>query len=284
MGGSSAEREVSIASGQGVMRALQSLGYDAQSLDYDRRFFDAIRDIMPDVVFIALHGPGGEDGHVQALLDYLAIPYQGSGVEASALAMDKHLTKKLLAAEGLPTAAWDLFDLAGGTLPLLAGFARSSARDQAAVRRLRRRRDYREDARTVDECDAQCREDLSRRSWPKSTSKAASLRFAILGEEALPVIEIVPTTDDFYTYEAKYGPAEAAHRAGEDRRRSGRAPADARALDAPSSRIARLLAHRLSSSPRKAARKFSRSTRCPASRRRVCCPKRARRSAFRTKR
>jgi D-alanine-D-alanine ligase len=64
MGGSSAEREISIQTGAGVMRALQSLGYEAQSLDYDLRFVDAIREIAPDVVFVALHGPGGEDGHV----------------------------------------------------------------------------------------------------------------------------------------------------------------------------------------------------------------------------
>ena len=121
MGGSSAEREISILTGAGVMRALQSLGYDAQSLDYDVRFVEAIREIAPDVVFNALHGPGGEDGQLARMLEYLRIPYTGSGVEASALAMDKHLTKKLLAAEGLPTAAWDLFDLSGGTLPLLPG-------------------------------------------------------------------------------------------------------------------------------------------------------------------
>src|SRR5581483_3374703 len=110
-GGSSAEREISIQTGSGVMRALRDLGYDAQSLDYDARFFDGIRALAPDVVFNALHGPGGEDGQIQGILDYLGIPYTGSGVAAAALAMDKHLTKKLLAAEGLPTAAWDLFDL-----------------------------------------------------------------------------------------------------------------------------------------------------------------------------
>src|SRR5581483_11448533 len=120
-GGSSAEREISIQTGSGVMRALRDLGYDAQSLDYDARFFDGIRALAPDVVFNALHGPGGEDGQIQGILDYLGIPYTGSGVAAAALAMDKHLTKKLLAAEGLPTAAWDLFDLSGGTLPLLPG-------------------------------------------------------------------------------------------------------------------------------------------------------------------
>ena len=121
MGGSSAEREISIRSGSEVVRALNSLGYDAQSLDYDDRFLDALRQLKPEIVFIALHGPGGEDGHIQALLEYLSIPYTGSGLEASALSMDKHLTKKLLAAEGLPTPVWDLFDLTGGTLPLLPG-------------------------------------------------------------------------------------------------------------------------------------------------------------------
>src|SRR5579864_2590471 len=121
MGGMSAEREISIQTGSGVKRALESLGYETQSLDYDGRFLDALRELEPDVVFNALHGPGGEDGQIQGILDYMGIPYTGSGIEAAALAMDKHLTKKLCAAEGLPTAAWDLFDLAGGTLPLLPG-------------------------------------------------------------------------------------------------------------------------------------------------------------------
>ena len=67
--------------GSGVMRALQSLGYDAQSLDYDRRFIDAVRDLAPDVVFNALHGPGGEDGQVQAMLEYLGIPFTGGGMK-----------------------------------------------------------------------------------------------------------------------------------------------------------------------------------------------------------
>ncbi|MDQ6823289.1 MAG: D-alanine--D-alanine ligase, partial [Candidatus Eremiobacteraeota bacterium] len=121
MGGSNSEREISIRTGSGVMRALSALGYEAISLDYDARFVDAIRKIAPDAVFNALHGPGGEDGQIQGVLDYLNVPYTGSGIEAAAVAMDKHLTKKLLSAEGLPTAAWDVFDLDGGTLPLLPG-------------------------------------------------------------------------------------------------------------------------------------------------------------------
>jgi D-alanine-D-alanine ligase len=210
MGGSSAEREISIQTGSGVMRALQSLGYDAQSLDYDARFLDAIREIAPDVVFNALHGPGGEDGHVQALLDFLGISYTGSGVEAAALAMDKHLTKKLLAAEGLPTAAWDLFDLSGGTLPLLPGSLdlplvikprfEGSALGVVIVR--------------------------THEQWTSAMLAAAKtysqimaeeyldgreFTVAILGEEALPVIEIIPNADEFYTFDAKYSAGGSTH-------------------------------------------------------------------------
>ncbi len=210
MGGSSAEREVSIQTGSGVMRALQSLGYEAQSLDYDRRFFDAIRDIAPDVVFIALHGPGGEDGHVQALLDFVGIPYQGSAVEASALAMDKHMTKKLLAAEGLPTAAWDLFDLSGGTLPLLPG-----SLDLPLVIKPR----YEGSSQGVTIVKTHEQWTSSMLSAAKTYSQIMAeeyiegreLTVPILGEEALPVIEIVPTTDDFYTFEAKYGQGGSSH-------------------------------------------------------------------------
>ncbi|MBV8116516.1 MAG: D-alanine--D-alanine ligase, partial [Candidatus Eremiobacteraeota bacterium] len=78
MGGSSAEREISIRSGERVLQALQALGYEASALDYDADFIERIRERVPDVVFNALHGPGGEDGHVRAILEYLSIAYTGS--------------------------------------------------------------------------------------------------------------------------------------------------------------------------------------------------------------
>jgi len=210
MGGSSAEREISIRTGSGVMRALQSLGYDAQSLDYDQRFIDAIREIAPDVVFNALHGPGGEDGHVQALLDFLAIPYTGSGVEAAALAMDKHLTKKLLAAEGLPTAAWDVFDLSGGTLPLLPG-----SLDLPLVIKPR----FEGSALGVVIVKTHEQWTSAMLSAAKTYSQIMAEEYldgreftvAILGEEALPVIEIIPNADEFYTFDAKYAPGGSTH-------------------------------------------------------------------------
>jgi D-alanine-D-alanine ligase len=210
MGGTSAEREISIQTGSGVMRALHDLGYDAQSLDYDRRFMDAIRELAPDVVFNALHGPGGEDGQIQGILDYLGIAYTGSGIEAAALAMDKHLTKKLCAAEGLPTAAWDLYDLTGGTLPLLPG-----ALDLPLV--IKPRYEGSSEGVTIVRTHEQ---------WTQAMLDAAQeyteilaeefvagreFTCGVLGEEALPVVEIVANRGDFYTYDAKYGAGGSTH-------------------------------------------------------------------------
>jgi D-alanine-D-alanine ligase len=210
MGGNSAEREISIQSGSAVVRALHSLGYDAQSLDFDERFLEAVRQIKPDLVFIALHGPGGEDGHVQALLEYLSIPYTGSGLEASALSMDKHLTKKLLAAEGLPTPVWDLYDLTGGTLPLLPGsldlplvikprFEGSSAGVTIV--------------HTHEEWTSAMLEASKSYSQILAEEYLAGREFtcAVLGEEALPIVEIVANRDGYYSYGAKYEPGGSTH-------------------------------------------------------------------------
>lgn len=210
MGGMSSERDISIQSGTGVMRALQSLGYEAQSLDYDAGFVDAIREIAPDVVFNALHGPGGEDGQIQALLEFLAIPYTGSGVEASAVAMDKHLTKKLLAAEGLPTAAWDIFDLSGGTLPLLPGSLdlplvikpRFEGSSQGVVM-----------IKTHEQWTSGMIEAAKNYSQIMAEEYVEGREFTcgVLGEEALPILEIVANQDSFYSYDAKYAPGGSTH-------------------------------------------------------------------------
>ena len=106
MGGTSAEREVSLMSGTGVLRALQSRGVNAHAYDPATR---PLGDLGADGfarVFIALHGRHGEDGTVQGALELLGIPYTGSGVMASAIAMDKTMTKRVFIAEGLPTPRW----------------------------------------------------------------------------------------------------------------------------------------------------------------------------------
>jgi len=108
MGGSSAEREVSLMSGGGVLAALQSQGVDAHAFDPAQRPLGALKDEGFARVFIALHGRHGEDGTVQGALELLGLPYTGSGVMASALAMDKTMTKRLWQAQGLPTPRWVL--------------------------------------------------------------------------------------------------------------------------------------------------------------------------------
>lgn len=105
-GGTSAEREVSLMSGSGVLKALQSQGVDAHAFDpADRPLQELKRDGF-DRCFIALHGRGGEDGTVQGALELLGIPYTGSGVMASSIAMDKIMTKRIWRFEGLPTPDW----------------------------------------------------------------------------------------------------------------------------------------------------------------------------------
>ena len=108
MGGSSAEREVSLMSGQGVLAALQSQGVDAHAFDPAERDLTELKREGFARCFIALHGRHGEDGTVQGALELLGIPYTGSGVMASAIAIDKVMTKRLWLAEGLPTPRYVL--------------------------------------------------------------------------------------------------------------------------------------------------------------------------------
>jgi D-alanine-D-alanine ligase len=106
MGGVSAEREVSLMSGTGVLKALLSKGVDAHAFDPAQRPLDDLQRGGFDRCFIALHGRFGEDGTVQGALEILGIPYTGSGVMASAISMDKVMTKRIWRFEGLPTPAW----------------------------------------------------------------------------------------------------------------------------------------------------------------------------------
>ncbi len=106
LGGSSAEREVSLMSGNGVLAALRSQGVDAHPFDPAEQDLSLLKQQGFARVFIALHGRHGEDGTVQGALELLGLPYTGSGVMASAVAMDKTMTKRVWLAEGLPTPRW----------------------------------------------------------------------------------------------------------------------------------------------------------------------------------
>lgn len=210
MGGASTEREVSISSGRAIAAALLRLDYEVVTLDFDANFVKAVVEIAPDVVFNALHGAGGEDGTIQGVLDWLRLPYTGSDLRSCALAMDKHLTKKLLSAEGLPTPAWDTFDFEGGTLPLLPGSlnlplvvkprAEGSSTGVSLVR-------------THEEWSRAMIELSNGRSTILAEEYVAGreLSCGVLFESALPVVEILPQGAEFYDYAAKYAPGGSRH-------------------------------------------------------------------------
>jgi D-alanine-D-alanine ligase len=106
MGGASLEREVSLKSGKRVAEALEALGHKVLALDITPELVDTLRCEAPDCCYIALHGKYGEDGTIQELLEFLGIPYTGSGVIASTLAWDKSVAKYLLRGADIPTPAW----------------------------------------------------------------------------------------------------------------------------------------------------------------------------------
>ncbi len=107
-GGSSSEREVSLMSGEAIHQAMLNLGVDVVAIDADDNLLQSLPGYNLDLVFIALHGPGGEDGTLQGALEYLKLPYTGSGVLASALAMDKLRCKQMWQGMGLPTTDFAL--------------------------------------------------------------------------------------------------------------------------------------------------------------------------------
>jgi D-alanine-D-alanine ligase len=115
MGGASAEREVSLMSGGGVLAALRASGVDAHAFDPAQRALGELRSEGFARCFIALHGRFGEDGTVQGALELLGLPYTGSGVLASSVAMDKVMTKRIWSAVGLPTPGWHQVDSAQAT-------------------------------------------------------------------------------------------------------------------------------------------------------------------------
>jgi D-alanine-D-alanine ligase len=108
MGGWNSEREVSLRSGEAAYEALIKLGYKAVKIDFSRDVFNQIQAIKPDVIFNALHGQYGEDGRIQGFLDILNIPYTHSGIVASAICMDKILSRKICEISGVKTPTYGI--------------------------------------------------------------------------------------------------------------------------------------------------------------------------------
>ena len=118
MGGLSAERDVSLSSGAAVLEALSGAGYNAVPIVYDGpELVEELAETKPDIVFLALHGKFGEDGTVQGLLESMGLPYTGTGVIGSAIAMDKAITKKILKFHNIPTADFVIVKNSSSDLP-----------------------------------------------------------------------------------------------------------------------------------------------------------------------
>ena len=209
LGGQSAERAVSLKSGAGVLQALRASGVDAHPFDPAERPLGELRRDGFDRCFIALHGRYGEDGTVQGALELLGIPYTGSGVMASAIAIDKVMTKRLWLAEGLPTPGYRLlhrgaFDAASvSTLPQQLGLPLivKPAREGSSIG-LSKVSDAGALQRAIDAAER-----LDADVLVETCISGDEVTCAVLGSgadaQALPVIRIV-APDGNYDYEHKY--------------------------------------------------------------------------------
>jgi D-alanine-D-alanine ligase len=201
LGGSTAEREVSLKSGALVLAALRARGVDAHPFDPADKDLEDLIEARFERAFIALHGRFGEDGTVQGVLEWLGIPYTGSGVLASALAMDKVRTKRLWLAEKLPTAPYEVLgrdtNLKAVAKRLGTPLFVKPANEGSSVGMTKVKK-----AADLEEAYA-----LAVNYDPVVIAEkfidGAELTVAILGERVLPIIRI-ETPREFYDYEAKY--------------------------------------------------------------------------------
>lgn len=201
MGGWSAERAVSLVSGQAVLRALQARGVDAVGIDADRRILTVLADGGFDRAFIVLHGRGGEDGVIQGGLDLLGLPYTGSGVLASALGMDKWRTKQIWQGAGLPTPPWRLVtsaaELADAATALGLPLAVKPSREGSSIG-ISRVNELAQIPAAWDRAAA-CDPLVLVEPWIQGCEYTGG----VLQGQALPLIRL-ETPREFYDYEAKY--------------------------------------------------------------------------------
>ena len=207
-GGWSAEREVSLRSGRACADALERLGHRVTRIDVGRDIANVLTLLKPDAALNVLHGRPGEDGTLQGLLEILGVPYSHSGVAASAVAMQKDMAKTLLKAGGVPVPGGGIFarrDVARAhVLPppyVIKPIAEGSSVGVFVVQK-----DH-----------AHPPQELTRDDWAYGERvmvepfiPGKELTCAVIGEEALGVIEIVPTVR-FYDYEAKYAAGGSKH-------------------------------------------------------------------------
>lgn len=200
MGGESAEREVSLKSGRAVVKALSSRGYDVREVVVDAGVTDQLRLAGINVAFLTLHGGWGEDGRIQALCEMLQIPYTGSGVLASALAMNKAQAKNIFIQNQIPTPAYCpalssefVFETMGFKPPLVVKPTMQGSTVGVSI--INREKEF-------DEALARAK-NYDETPLVEEYISGRELTVGVLSGESLGVVEIVPRSG-FYDYSSKY--------------------------------------------------------------------------------
>lgn len=202
MGGFSSERPVSLSSGKACSDTLEAVGYRVTRIDVGRDVSEVLAGLKPDAVFNALHGPFGEDGTIQGILEYLGLPYTHSGVLASALAMNKEQAKKVAKAAGIPVAESRVVNrfAIGSEHPMKPPYVVKPVNEGSSFGVV-----------IVKEGQSHPPQVISSSEWKYGEAvmveryiHGRELTCAVMGDVALGVTEIVPTGHSFYDYDSKY--------------------------------------------------------------------------------
>ena len=202
MGGFSSERPVSLASGAPCADALEGAGYRVTRVDVDHDIARVLGDLKPDVAFNALHGPFGEDGTIQGILEYLQIPYTHSGVLASALAMDKAQAKIVAKAAGIPIAEQRLmnrFDFTSSH-PIKPPYVVKPVREGSSFGVVIVQEDQSHPPQVITSNEWR----YGDRVMVERYIYGRELTCGVMGDVALGVTEVVPQGHSFYDYDSKY--------------------------------------------------------------------------------
>lgn len=209
MGGLSSERPVSLSSGNACADALEAEGFRVTRVDVGRDIAEVLSELRPDVAFNALHGPFGEDGAIQGVLEYLQIPYTHSGILASALAMDKTRAKFVAAAAGIPVAPGleiSRFDI-GNRHPMEPPYVVKPVSEGSSFGVVIVREGQSHPPQVIGSSEWR----YGDRVMVERYIAGRELTCGVMNGEALAVTEIVPLSGAFYDYDAKYAAGGSKH-------------------------------------------------------------------------
>jgi len=202
MGGFSSERPVSLSSGDACAEALESEGFDVIRIDVGHDVASVLAELKPDVAFNALHGPFGEDGTIQGILEYLEIPYTHSGVLASALAMDKAQAKRIAKTHGIPVAeakVMDRFEITSAH-PMQPPYVVKPVREGSSFGVVIVKEDQSHPPQVITSSEWKYGDTVMVERY----IAGRELTCGVMGDVALGVTEIVPQGHSFYDYDSKY--------------------------------------------------------------------------------